>query len=73
MFNYLKCFNFGSDNWIKCFYNDAKSAVINSGQPNFEGFKNILKQRKEIEHYNALSKDKLDYHIQKWCFLGTVL
>ena len=33
MFNCLKCFNFGSDiiNWIKCFYNDAKSAVINSG------------------------------------------
>ena len=42
-------------------------------KPNFEGFKNILKQRKEIEHYNALSKDKLDYHNQKWCFLGTVL
>ena len=40
---------------------------------NFEGFKNILKQRKEIEHYNALSKDKLDYHNQKWGFLGTVL
>ena len=33
MFNCLKCFNFGSDiiNWIKCFYNDAKIAVINSG------------------------------------------
>ena len=39
----------------------------------FEGFKNILKQRKEIEHYNALSKDKLDYHNQKWGFLGIVL
>ena len=27
MFNCLKCFNFGSNiiNWIKCFYNDAKS------------------------------------------------
>ena len=42
-------------------------------KPNFEGFKNILKQRKEIEHYNALSKDKLDYHNQKWGFLGTIL
>ena len=42
-------------------------------KPNFEGFKNILKQRKEIEHYNALSKDKLDYHNQKLGFLGTVL
>ena len=33
MFNCLKCFNFGPDiiNWIKCFYSDAKSAVINSG------------------------------------------
>ena len=33
MFNCLKFFNFGSNmiNWIKCFYNDAKSAVINSG------------------------------------------
>ena len=41
--------------------------------PNFEGFKSILKQRKEIEHHNALSKDKLDYHNQKWGFLGTVL
>ena len=39
----------------------------------FEGFKKVLKQRKEIEHYNALSKDKLDYHNQKWGFLGTVL
>ena len=42
-------------------------------RPNFVGFKNILKQRKEIEHYNALSKDKLDYHNQKLGFLGTVL
>ena len=42
-------------------------------KPNFECFQNILKQRKEIEHYNALSKDKLDYHNQKWGFLGTVL
>ena len=42
-------------------------------KPNFEGFKNILKQRKEIEDYNALSKDKLDYHNQKWGFLCTVL
>ena len=33
MFNCLKCFISGSDiiNWIKCFYNYAKSAVINSG------------------------------------------
>ena len=44
-----------------------------TAKTNFEGFKNILKQRKEIEHYNALSKDKLNYHNQKWGFLGTVL
>ena len=33
MLNCLKCFIFGSDiiNWIKCFYNDAKIAVIYSG------------------------------------------
>ena len=33
MFNCLKCFNFGSDiiKWIKCFYNDVKSLVTNSG------------------------------------------
>ena len=42
-------------------------------KPNSEGFKNILKQRKEIEHYNALSKDRLDYHNQKWGVLDTVL
>ena len=39
----------------------------------FEAFKKLLKQRKEIKHYNALTKDKLDYHNQKWGFLGTVL
>ena len=29
----LKCFNFGTDiiRWIKCFYNDVKSSVTNSG------------------------------------------
>ena len=33
MFNCLKCFNFGSDiiNWIKYFFNNAKSADLNSG------------------------------------------
>ena len=33
MFNCLKCFNFGTDiiRWIKCFYNDVKSSVTNSG------------------------------------------
>ena len=35
----------------------------------FEGVK-IRKQRKETENYIALSKDKLDYHNQKWGFLG---
>ena len=33
MFNCLKSFNFGTDiiRWIKCFYNDVKSLVNNSG------------------------------------------
>ena len=33
MFNCLKCFNFGTDiiRWVKCFYNDVKSLVTNSG------------------------------------------
>ena len=33
MFNCLKCFNFETDiiRWIKCFYNDVKSSVTNSG------------------------------------------
>ena len=39
----------------------------------YEGFIKILKQRLEKEHYNALSKDKLDYHNQEWSSLGTVL
>ena len=35
--------------------------------------KKMLKQIKEIEHYIALSKDKLDYYNQKSGFQGTVL
>ena len=33
MFNCLKRFNFGPDiiKWVKCFYNDVKSSVTNSG------------------------------------------
>ena len=33
IFNCLKCFNFGPDiiKWVKCFYNDIKSSVTNSG------------------------------------------
>ena len=33
MLKCLKCFNFGTDiiRWIKCFYNDVKSLVTNSG------------------------------------------
>ena len=33
MFNCLKCFNFGPDiiKKVKCFYNDVKSSVTNSG------------------------------------------
>ena len=33
MFNCLKCFNFGPDiiKCVKCFYNDVKSSVTNSG------------------------------------------
>ena len=54
MFNCLKCFNFGSDiiNWIKCFYNDAKSAVINSGHmTDFFDIKKGLRQGCPLSAY----------------------
>ena len=53
MFNCLKCFNFGSDiiNWIKCFYNDAKSAVINSGHMQFFYIKKGLRQGCSLSAY----------------------
>ena len=54
MFNCLKCFNFGSDiiSWIKCFYNDAKSAVINSGHiTDFFDIKKGLRQGCPLSAY----------------------
>ena len=54
MFNCLKCFNFGSDiiNWIKCFYNDAKSAVISSGHmTDFFDIKKGLRQGCPLSAY----------------------
>ena len=56
MFNCLKCFNFGSDiiNLIKCFYNDAKSAVINSGH--MTDFFDIKKRFKTRLSFISLSK-----------------
>ena len=54
MFNCLKCFNFGSDiiNWINCFCNDAKSAVINSGHmTDFFNIKKGLRQGCPLSAY----------------------
>ena len=38
-------------------------------RPSSEGFLKVLHERKETEHYIALTKDKLEHHNQKWGFL----
>ena len=54
MFNCLKCFNFGPDNikWVKCFYNDVKSSVTNSGyMTEFFNIERVLRQGCPLSAY----------------------
>ena len=56
MFNCLKCFNFGPDiiKWVKCFYNDVKSSVTNSGyMTEFFNIERCLRQGRPLSAYLA--------------------
>ena len=52
--------------------NFLNATFIHQNTNNKKQFLKILEQRKEIEHYTALSKDKLGYHNLKLGFLVTV-